>query len=90
MNHTSQEDSAGSIQSLSHCGRGLRSGEALAKLDDALDRVRAQLGELQGTTIRKAREAIRSADESVHHHPYGALAAVAVTGLLVGFLATRR
>lgn len=90
MSHSPQEASADSIQSLSHCGRGLRSGRALAKPDDALHGVRAQFGELQNTSVRKAREAIRSADESVHHHPYGALAAVAVTGLLVGFLAGRR
>ena len=90
MSDTPQQEPAGSIQSASHCGQGLRSGEALAKLDDALRSVRAQYGELQNTTVRKAREAIRSADESVHHHPYGALAAVAITGLLVGFLAARR
>ncbi|VTU21555.1 hypothetical protein RA8CHR_02357 [Variovorax sp. RA8] len=90
MIHAPQEESAGSIQSSSHCGRVLRSSEALAKLDDALRGVRAQLSELQGTSLRRTREAIRAADESVHHHPYGALAAVAVTGLLVGFLAARR
>jgi ElaB/YqjD/DUF883 family membrane-anchored ribosome-binding protein len=80
----------GMTQSQSQRARGLRLGDARARLDDAVRGVRAQFGQLQGTTMHRAREAIRSADETVHHHPYGALAAVAVAGLLVGLLAARR
>ena len=99
MNDTRQWEPAGSMtdpvccgtaQRQSQRGRGLRLGDARAKLDDAVRGVRAQFGELEGTTMYRAREAIRSADETVHHHPYGALAAVAVAGLLVGLLAARR
>ncbi|VTU31031.1 hypothetical protein H6CHR_03518 [Variovorax sp. PBL-H6] len=67
-----------------------RGADLRTRLDDTLHDVRAQFGELQDTSLRKAREAMRSADASVHQHPYGVLAAVAVTGLLVGFLAARR
>ena len=74
MNDTRQWEPAGSMtdpvccgttQSQSQRGRGLRLGDARARLDDAVRGVRAQFGELQGTTMHRAREAIRSADETV-------------------------
>ena len=74
----------------SHCAARLGIDDKRAKLEDALHTRLDQLRELRGTTMNRASEAMRAANTTVHQHPYSALAAVAVTGLLVGFLAGRR
>jgi ElaB/YqjD/DUF883 family membrane-anchored ribosome-binding protein len=76
----------GTNQKLLQYSRRLRRGLSPGKLGDALFDARIRIDGLQG----KAREAARSADDAVHHHPYGAIGMAALAGLLLGLLATRR
>lgn len=95
MNDRAQQESAasaafsllrGTDQRLLQYSRGLRRGFARGKLGEALREARIRIDGLQ----HKTREAARSADDAVHHHPYGAIGVAALAGLLVGFLAARR
>jgi len=52
--------------------------------------MQAQLDELDQVGRARARQIARSADESVHAHPYGAMGMAAAAGLLVGMLVARR
>lgn len=60
------------------------------KFVEQLKQMRTQIDDLEDSTVRKAREAARSADAAVHQHPYAAIGLAAVVGLVVGFLAQRR
>jgi ElaB/YqjD/DUF883 family membrane-anchored ribosome-binding protein len=52
--------------------------------------MRAQLDELNQATLARVKRAAQQADQSVHSHPYSAMGIAAATGLLIGFLASRR
>ena len=66
-------------------------------IEQARDRLRKQLGALRdqvsqfnGVALERIKQAASRTDEQVHAHPYGAMGLAAATGLLVGFLASRR
>jgi ElaB/YqjD/DUF883 family membrane-anchored ribosome-binding protein len=50
--------------------------------------MRAQLDELNQATLERVKRAAQQAD--VQAHPYSAMGIAAATGLLIGFLASRR
>jgi ElaB/YqjD/DUF883 family membrane-anchored ribosome-binding protein len=52
--------------------------------------MRAQLDELNQATLERVKRAAQQADQSVQAHPYSAMGIAAATGLLIGFLASRR
>lgn len=52
--------------------------------------MRAQLDELNQATLERVKRAAQQADQTVHTHPYTAMGVAAATGLLIGFLASRR
>ena len=52
--------------------------------------MRAQLDELNQATLERVKRAAQQADQSVQSHPYAAMGVAAATGLLIGFLASRR
>ena len=52
--------------------------------------MRAQLDELNQATLERVKRAAQQADQRVHAHPYTAMGVAAATGLLIGFLASRR
>ena len=52
--------------------------------------MRAQLDELNQATLERVKRAAQQADQTVHSHPYSAMGVAAATGLLIGFLASRR
>ena len=60
------------------------------KFTEQLRQMRAQVDELEDSTIRKARQAARTADQALHNRPYSAIGIAAAAGLLIGFLAARR
>jgi ElaB/YqjD/DUF883 family membrane-anchored ribosome-binding protein len=60
------------------------------KMVEQMRQMRVQLNELEAVGRQKAREAARMTDETVHAHPYGAMAVAAAAGMLIGFLAARR
>jgi ElaB/YqjD/DUF883 family membrane-anchored ribosome-binding protein len=57
---------------------------------DQLRQMRAQVDDLEDSAIRKARRAARTADRTLHNHPYSAIGIAAAAGLLIGLLAARR
>lgn len=59
-------------------------------LADQLHRMRTELQALEDAAAYGTRKAARAADRTVHEHPYGAMAAAAAVGVLIGFLAARR
>lgn len=63
---------------------------ASATLNETIHKLRTLVDDLQGKAVHKARDAARSTDQVVHHHPYGAIGIAAVAGLILGLLATRR
>jgi ElaB/YqjD/DUF883 family membrane-anchored ribosome-binding protein len=60
------------------------------RLESQLRHLRAQLGDLEADAVARAREAARSADQTVRAHPYEAIGLAAAVGLLIGFLVARR
>jgi ElaB/YqjD/DUF883 family membrane-anchored ribosome-binding protein len=60
------------------------------KLSVQVREMRAQLDELNQATLARVKRAAQQADQSVQAHPYGAMGIAAATGLLIGFLASRR
>ena len=60
------------------------------KVLEQVRQMRVQLTELAEAGLQKAKDAARAADETVHAHPYGAMAVAAAAGVLIGFLAARR
>ena len=63
---------------------------ASASLNETIHKLRTLFDDLQGNAVHKARDAARSTDQVVHHHPYRAIGIAAVAGLILGFIATRR
>lgn len=61
-----------------------------AMMSETLHKLRTLVDDLQGNALHKARDAARSTDQVVHHHPYSAIGIAAAVGLVIGFLATRR
>jgi ElaB/YqjD/DUF883 family membrane-anchored ribosome-binding protein len=61
-----------------------------SQFGDQVRRMQAQLDDLERAGMDRARQAVRTADDTVHAHPYGAMGLAAAAGLLVGFLAARR
>ncbi len=60
------------------------------KVLEQMRQMRGQLAELELVSMQKAKDVARATDESVHAHPYGAMAVAAAAGILIGFLAARR
>ncbi len=60
------------------------------KLVEQMRQMRTQLAEYDEIGRQKAKDAARATDESVHAHPYAAMAVAAAAGMLIGFLAARR
>jgi len=60
------------------------------KLSVQVREMRAQLDELNQATLARVKRAAQQADQSVQAHPYSAMGIAAATGLLIGFLASRR
>ena len=60
------------------------------RLSQQVQEMRAQLDELNEATLERVKRAAQQADQSVHAHPYAAMGLAAATGLLIGFLASRR
>jgi ElaB/YqjD/DUF883 family membrane-anchored ribosome-binding protein len=54
--------------------------------DRQLQQARDDLDDLQYSTMRRARQTIRRADEYVHENPWRTSAGAAATGILVGAL----
>ncbi len=63
---------------------------ARERLRHELSQLRSRLTDLESDSAEQWRNTARQADASVHAHPYGAMGAAAVTGLLLGFLFGRR
>ena len=57
---------------------------------EQMRQMRTQLSELEQVGLQRAKDMARATDESVHAHPYGAMAVAAAAGVLIGFLAARR
>lgn len=60
------------------------------KVLEQMRQMRTQLTEFEQVGMQKAKDVARATDESVHAHPYGAMAVAAAAGILIGFLAARR
>lgn len=60
------------------------------RLRDELQHLRARLGELEADATERIRRAGRQTDEAVHAHPYTAMGAAAIAGVMLGFLLGRR
>jgi ElaB/YqjD/DUF883 family membrane-anchored ribosome-binding protein len=60
------------------------------KILEQARQMRVQLADLEDVGLQKARDVARATDDTVHAHPYGAMAAAAAVGVLIGFLAARR
>ncbi len=55
-----------------------------------LEQMRSRLHELEVSTAAQVKRASHRADQAVHAHPYTAMGAAAVVGLLLGLLVSRR
>jgi ElaB/YqjD/DUF883 family membrane-anchored ribosome-binding protein len=60
------------------------------RLSQQVQEMRSQLDELNHATLERVKRAAQQADQSVQSHPYAAMGVAAATGLLIGFLASRR
>ena len=60
------------------------------RLSQQVQEMRSQLDELNQATLERVKRAAQQADQSVQAHPYAAMGIAAATGLLIGFLASRR
>lgn len=63
---------------------------ARARFESTLGDARANLSELEQQLVEGAREAVQQADEYVREHPWQAIGAGAVVGLIAGLLLGRR
>ncbi|HEY4542536.1 MAG TPA: DUF883 family protein [Noviherbaspirillum sp.] len=71
-----------------HVDQGYR--QARARLGSSLGEARENLSELEQQLVEGAREAVQQADEYVREHPWQAIGAGAVVGLIAGLLLGRR
>ncbi|MGH8809819.1 MAG: DUF883 family protein [Noviherbaspirillum sp.] len=73
---------------------GQQAGEgyqlARAKFESTLGDTKTNLIELEERVIENAREALETTDEYVHTHPWRAIGAGAIAGLLIGLWLGRR
>lgn len=60
------------------------------RLSAQVREMRTQLDQLNQATLERVKRAAQQADQTVHTHPYTAMGVAAATGLLIGFLASRR
>lgn len=60
------------------------------RLAQQVREMRQQLDQLNQATLERVKRAAQTADQTVHTHPYTAMGIAAATGLLIGFLASRR
>jgi ElaB/YqjD/DUF883 family membrane-anchored ribosome-binding protein len=60
------------------------------KVLEQVRQMRVQLAELEEAGLQKAKDVAKATDDTVHAHPYGAMAVAAAAGVLIGFLAARR
>jgi ElaB/YqjD/DUF883 family membrane-anchored ribosome-binding protein len=60
------------------------------RLRDEVRQLRMRLAELEGKAAERVKAAAHQTDEAVHAHPYVAMGAAAVAGLLLGFVLSRR
>lgn len=60
------------------------------RLRDEVRHLRTRFDEIEADAGARLRAAARRTDHAVHDHPYGAMGAAAVLGLLLGVLIARR
>jgi ElaB/YqjD/DUF883 family membrane-anchored ribosome-binding protein len=60
------------------------------RLRGELAHLRSRMSELEASAAARVKHAAHRTDEVVHAHPYAAIGAAAVSGLLLGFLLSRR
>lgn len=60
------------------------------RLRDEVRHLRSRLYALEGRVASRVKTAARQTDEAVHSHPYAAVGAAALAGLLLGILLSRR
>jgi uncharacterized protein (TIGR03382 family) len=60
------------------------------RLRDEVRQLRAQFDDIEADATARLRHAARRTDHAVHDHPYGAMGAAALAGLLLGVLIARR
>ncbi|MFD0668383.1 DUF883 family protein [Ramlibacter sp. MAHUQ-53] len=69
---------------------GEKVAEMRARIQDRMQRARAELGRLQDAAVHQARQAVRATDEFVHERPWTSIGIAAGVGMLVGMLIARR
>jgi ElaB/YqjD/DUF883 family membrane-anchored ribosome-binding protein len=60
------------------------------RFSDRVRQVRARVDDWESEAVHQVRRAARTADRSVHTHPYRAMGIAAAAGVLIGLLASRR
>lgn len=66
---------------------GTEQAKALkAKVQEQLNKAKAQLRDAESTVVDKAKETAQRTDELVHDQPYYAMGVAALAGLVVGVL----
>lgn len=77
------DDTSRNADSSATCAKG--------KWGHVLDDLGDRLGDLRRSTVAtRARDAMHTADDGMHQHPYTAMAAMAFVGLIAGVLIARR
>jgi ElaB/YqjD/DUF883 family membrane-anchored ribosome-binding protein len=64
--------------------------EAKSRLEKSLVSARTELSHMESALLDKTREAARSADSYVRHHPWESIGVGAGIGLLIGLLIARK
>jgi ElaB/YqjD/DUF883 family membrane-anchored ribosome-binding protein len=69
---------------------GEKAAAVRARMHESLAVAKAKLGEMEEIVIDQTKEAARAADQYVHEHPWRAVGAGALAGLVLGLLIGRR
>jgi ElaB/YqjD/DUF883 family membrane-anchored ribosome-binding protein len=69
---------------------GEKARDLRSQVETKLLQAKLRLQELEGQAVERARTAARATDDYVHDHPWRAIGAAAVIGILVGLLMNRR
>ena len=67
-----------------------RVSAARARAEESLRTAKTKLSELDDVMIERAKEAATAADDYVREHPWGAIGAAAVIGLVAGVIIAKR
>jgi ElaB/YqjD/DUF883 family membrane-anchored ribosome-binding protein len=60
------------------------------RLRQELAQLRTRMADFEAGAVAQLKSAARQTDHAVHEHPYAAMGAAALSGLLLGFLLARR